>query len=177
MLPFSVFCSFDSGYSSRASLRSSWPNFPHFVHVQVLGRILWSVSELPQECEERVVSLGNDFRKMFFFSALLVRHWIPLRSSRQWFATALAAWCLMNTGSLGYGFPASFWPVAAGEFAGGVHGNFRLGGNSLWIMWQLSVADLPFSRHRKWYGLLEGRICGACSQSGGLAHRCTVAPS
>ena len=72
----------------------------------------------------------------------------------------------MNISSLGYGFPASSRLVAAGEVAGG-------------------VADLPASRHRKWYGLLEDfrlsaesgpgfwevEFRGARSLSGGLAHR------
>ena len=52
-----------------------------------------------------------------------------LRSSRQLFTIALAAWHVLYFSSLGYGFPTSSRPVEAGEVAG-VHGIFRLGGNS-----------------------------------------------
>ena len=54
-----------------------------------------------------------------------------LRSSRQGFTIALAAWYVLYFGSLGYGFPASSRLVAAGEVASGVHGISRLEGNSL----------------------------------------------
>ena len=42
----------------------------------------------------------------------------------------------MKICSLGNGFFASSRPFAAGEVAGGVHGIFRLGGNSLLVAWQ-----------------------------------------
>ena len=54
-----------------------------------------------------------------------------LRSSRWRFTVALAARYVWFFSSLGYGFLASSRLVAAGEDAGGVHGIFGLGGNSL----------------------------------------------